>query len=159
MSLYSYVLSPRCPLLFILFYCLKKYKMSPSILPKMMMSSFSFRTSSGEMSSFVSLILRGRSGECCHNLSRCRDRLKYNSHFLGSSFLSPRPIPSSNDLTGISCSLNCYPVEMTISSPHYLPLLFEFLDHDRCSCSVFLLDSLSLFRSVYFRFFLMVFLF
>ena len=116
MFLYFYILSSRYLLSFILFYYFKKYKMSLFILSKMIVSSFPFRTSFKEMSLFVGLILRGRSGECCHSLSRCRDRPKYNSHFLGSGFLSPRPIPSLNGLTGISCSLNCYLVKMTMSS-------------------------------------------
>ena len=113
-----------------------------------------------KMSSFVSLILRGHSGEHCHSLLWCKDRPMCNSRFLGSGFLSPRPIPFPNALVGISCLWNCYLVGKTMNSPHYpLLLLFGFSSRGRCPCFVLFFDSLVLFSPVCFHSFLMIFLF
>ena len=91
----------RCPLL---------------VFPDLVMFSFLFGSSLRQTSPFVSLIPRGYFKGCCHNPQLCRDRLKCNSHFRGSSSPSPRPIPSLNVLTSISCLLNCYLVEKLIDS-------------------------------------------
>ena len=157
MSLYSHVSFPRCPLSFILSYYFKKYKMSFLDLLKLTVSSFSFRTSSEEMSLFVNLILRGYFGRHCRSPLRYRDHPKYNSHFSGLSFLSSHLTSSSSVLTDISCSLNYYLVEMLTSSLHYLSLLFKSLDHNKCSYSVLFFSFSLLFSSIYFRSFLMIF--
>ena len=68
------------------------------------------------MSRFVGLISRNHFRGHYRNPSRCKDRLKCNSHFRGSDSLSLHLIPLFSILTSISCSLNCYPVEMMIDS-------------------------------------------
>ena len=100
-----------------------------SVLPKMVVSSFPFRTSPGEMSSFVSLILRDHFGGHCHSPPRCRDRPMCNSRFLESGFSPPHPTPFPNGLAGISCLLNCYLVEISTGSLHFDFLFFDFFDN------------------------------
>ena len=138
MFLYPYVPPLRCSFLSISSYCFRKYETSSFILSKVVMSSFSFKTSSRKTSPFVSLILHSCSGGYYRNLPRYKDRSKCNSHFLKLDSLSPRSISFLNVLTDISCLLNCYLVEKMVSSLHYpLLSLFEFPDHDRCSFFVF----------------------
>ena len=133
--------------------------MSLPDLSKLIMSSFSFRISFREMSLFVSLILRGHSGGHYRNLLRYRGRPKYNSHFSESGFPPSHPTLFSSILTDINCSLNCYLIEITISSLYYLSLSFESLDYNKYSYSVLFFDFSLLFLLVYFYSFLMVFLF
>ena len=90
--------------------------MSFLVLLKMVMSFFSFETSSRKMFLFVNLILRNHSGEHCRSPLWYKDRPKCNSRFLESGFPSSHLILSPNVLADISCSLNCYLVEMTTGS-------------------------------------------
>ena len=126
----------------------------------MSVSSFLFETSFEKMSSFVSLILRSHSGEHCHSPSRYKDRSKCSSHFLESGSLFLRLILFLNVSTNINCSLNCYLVEIMISSLYYFSLLlFKSLDLDKCLYLV-LFSNLSIrFLLVYSRSFSIIFLF
>ena len=133
--------------------------MSLSDLSKLIVSSFSFRIFFREMSLFVSLILRDHSGRHCRNLLRYRGRPKYNSHFSKSGFPPSHLTLFFSILTNISCSLNCYLIEITTSSLYYLSLSFESLDHNKYSYFVLFFDFLLLFLLVYFYSFLMIFLF
>ena len=159
MFLYFHVSSFKCLFSFIFSYCFKKYKMSLLGLSKLIVSPFSFRTSFEEMFSFVSPILRGHFGGHYRSLLEYRYRPKCNSHFSGLGFLSPYFISFFNVLTNINCLLNCYLVKMTTDSLHYLSLLFEFLSYNKYLYSILFLDFSLLFLLVYFRFFLMIFLF
>ena len=131
MFLYFHVSFLKCLISFILFYYFKKYKMSLSGLLKLIISSFSFRTSSKEMSSFVSSILRDHFEEHYRSLLECRDRSKCNNHFSRSDFSSSHLIPFLSVLTDINCLLNCYLVEMTTDSSYLIyfsiSLNFRFL--------------------------------
>ena len=158
-SLYPFALSPKCLFSSVLSYCFRKYKMSLSDFPKLTVFSFSFWTSSEEMSLFVGPILHGHSGGYCRSLLQCKDRLKYNSHFSGSGFPPPHLTPFLSILMNINCLLNYYLVEMSIDSLHYSPLLFESLGHSKCSYSVLFLDFSLLSLPVYFYYFLIIFLF
>ena len=120
---------------------------------------FLLESSFEQTSSFVNLILRSHSEGCYRNLLQYRDRPKRNSHFLRSGFLLSHLISFLNVLMNINCSLNCYLVKNTIDSSYYSLLLFEFLDSNKCSCSVLFLNSLLLFLLTCFHLSRMIFFF